>query len=88
MAHDDCIACCMKRTVVSGHPDITVGEAAALLAENSMGTLPVVDQALRLAALTTMRDMIHVLLLGLVSLVLFVSQRPLHISSELIALLR
>ncbi len=68
MANDECIACCMKRRVIFGPPEMTVREAAALMAENNVGTLPVVDQASRLVGVTTMRDIIHIFLPDFVSL--------------------
>ncbi|MGD9376425.1 MAG: CBS domain-containing protein, partial [Anaerolineae bacterium] len=35
----------MKRKVIFGHPDMTVKEAALLMAQHNVGTLPVVDAA-------------------------------------------
>ena len=57
-----CINCCMKTKVIFGHPDMTVKEAAALMAENNVGTLPVVDEASNLVGVTTMRDLIQIFL--------------------------
>jgi len=56
------IECCMKRKVVSGCPEMTVKEAALLMAENNVGTLPVVDEASVLVGVTTMRDVIQIFL--------------------------
>ncbi len=62
MANEDCIDCCMKRRVIFGHPEMTVREAALLMAQNNVGTLPVVDEALTLVGVTTMRDVIQIFL--------------------------
>jgi CBS domain-containing protein len=63
-----CIDCCMKRRVVSGHPDMTIREAAALMAESNVGTLPVVDATSALVGVTTMRDVIQIFLPDFVAL--------------------
>ena len=68
MGKEDCIDCCMKRKVVFGHPEMTVRKAALLMAENNVGTLPVVDEASTLVGVTTMRDVIHIFLPDFVSL--------------------
>jgi CBS domain-containing protein len=52
----------MKQKVISGHPDMTVKEAALLMAESNVGTLPVVDDASQLVGVTTMRDVIQIFL--------------------------
>lgn len=57
-----CIDCCMKIRVISGHPEMTVKEAALLMAESNVGTLPVVDEASQLVGVTTMRDVIQIFL--------------------------
>ncbi len=62
MGKGDCIDCCMKRRVIFGHPDMTVREAALLMAENNVGTLPVLDETLTLVGVTTMRDVIQIFL--------------------------
>ena len=62
------INCCMKRKVIFGRPEITVREAAALMAENSVETLPVVDGTSELIGVTTMRDVIQIFLPDFVSL--------------------
>jgi CBS domain-containing protein len=68
MGKEDCIDCCMKRRVISGHPEMTVREAALLMAENNVGTLPVVDEASVLVGVTTMRDVIQIFLPDFVAL--------------------
>lgn len=62
MGTGDCIDCCMKLEVIFGHPEMTVREAALLMAENNVGTLPVVDEASVLVGVTTMRDVIQIFL--------------------------
>jgi CBS domain-containing protein len=52
----------MKRKVIFGHPDMTVKEAALLMAQHNVGTLPVVDAASVLVGVTTMRDVIQIFL--------------------------
>jgi CBS domain-containing protein len=59
---------CMKRGVIFGYPDMTVKKAAALMAENNVGTLPVVDETSKLVGVTTMRDIIQIFLPDFVSL--------------------
>ena len=68
MGKGDCIECCMKRQVIFGHPEMTVREAALLMAENNVGTLPVVDETSVLVGVTTMRDVIQIFLPDFVSL--------------------
>jgi CBS domain-containing protein len=58
----------MKRRVIYGHPEMTIKEAALLMAENNVGTLPVVDETMALVGVTTMRDVIHIFLPDFVSL--------------------
>nr|NIV38586.1 CBS domain-containing protein [Anaerolineae bacterium] len=62
MGEHDCIDCCMKLQVIVGHPEMTVREAALLMAENNVGTLPVVNEASELVGVTTMRDIIQIFL--------------------------
>ena len=62
MGKGECIDCCMKRKVIFGHPDMTVKEAALLMAQHNVGTLPVVDAASVLVGVTTMRDVIQIFL--------------------------
>jgi CBS domain-containing protein len=68
MGKEDCIDCCMKRKVIFGHPETTVREAALLMAEHNVGTLPVVDEASALVGVTTMRDVIQIFLPDFLSL--------------------
>ena len=63
-----CIDRCMKVKVIFGHREMTVREAAALMAENNVGTLPVVDGTSKLVGVTTMRDVIQIFLPDFVSL--------------------
>ncbi len=62
MAEQVCIDCCMKLQVIAGHAEMTVKEAALLMAENNVGTLPVVNEASELVGVTTMRDIIQIFL--------------------------
>ena len=62
MAESVCIDCCMKLKVIVGHPGMTVKEAALLMAENNVGTLPVVNETSVLVGVTTMRDIIQIFL--------------------------
>ena len=68
MGKGDCIDCCMKHKVIFSHPETTVREAAGLMAENSIETLPVVNRTLELVGMTTMRDVIRIFLPDFVSL--------------------
>jgi CBS domain-containing protein len=52
----------MKREVVFGHPEMTVREAALLMAEKNVGTLPVLDDMATLVGVTAMRDVIQIFL--------------------------
>jgi CBS domain-containing protein len=58
----------MKRKVIYGHPEMTVREAALLMAENNVGTLPVVDEESILIGVTTMRSVIQIFLPDFVAL--------------------
>jgi CBS domain-containing protein len=58
----------MKLRVIVGHPETTVKEAALLMAENHVGTLPVIDETSTLVGVTTMRDVIHIFLPDFVAL--------------------
>ena len=62
MGVEDCIDSCMKRKVICGHPRMTVRDAALLMAENNVGTLPIVDETSVLVGVTTMRDVIQIFL--------------------------
>lgn len=68
MANAQCIDCCMKLKVIYGRPEMTVREAALLMAESNVGTLPVVDENSILVGVTTMRDVINIFLPDFVSL--------------------
>jgi CBS domain-containing protein len=68
MGKGECIDCCMKHRVISGRPDMTVKEAALLMAKNNVGTLPVVDAESMLVGVTTMADVIQIFLPDFVSL--------------------
>jgi CBS domain-containing protein len=52
----------MKRNVVSAEPDMTVREAAALLIEKRVGTLPVVDEVGTLVGVISIGDIIQIFL--------------------------
>ena len=56
------VHCCMKQNVVFGHPEMTVREAAALMAANHVGTLPIVAAMSKLVGVITMRDVIQIFL--------------------------
>ena len=63
-----CIDCCMKTRVISGSPAITIKEAAILMANNNVGTLPLIDEHSKLVGVTTMRAIIEIFLPDFVSL--------------------
>ena len=58
----------MKRNVVSAEPDMTVREAAVLLIEKRVGTLPVVDEVGTLVGVISIGDIIQIFLPDFVSL--------------------
>ena len=58
----------MKHNVVSAEADMTVREAAVLVMEKKVGTLPVVDEAGPLVGVISMGDIIQILLPDFVSL--------------------
>lgn len=62
------ISDCMKRSVISVHSDTSLGEAAALITENRVGTLPVVDEDGTLVGITTTLNIIQNFFPGFVSL--------------------
>jgi CBS domain-containing protein len=68
MGNEECIDCCMKQKVVFGYPEMTVREAALLMAENNVGTLPITDETSTLVGVTRMRDVIQIFLPDFVSL--------------------
>lgn len=59
---------CMKQNVFFVKPDTTVIEAAAVLVERRVGTLPVVDDAGILIGVTSIKDIIQIFLPDFVSL--------------------
>lgn len=59
----------MKNEVVSIQPDANLLQAATLLAERKVGTLPVVDQSGQLLGLTTMRDIVRFFLPDFINVV-------------------
>ena len=69
MVKHNSVTCCMKRKVIFGHPEMTIREAAVLMAENNVGTLPVVDEASEIVGVTTIREIIQIFLPDFVSLV-------------------
>ena len=58
----------MKSRVIFGCPDMTVKSAAVLMAENNVGTLPVVVETSELIGVTTMDNIIQIFLPDFVSL--------------------
>ena len=62
MEREDCIDCCMKTEVFYCHPGMTVKDAALIMADKNVGTLPVVDESSVLVGVTTMRDIIQIFL--------------------------
>ena len=58
----------MKHNVVFAEADMTVREAAVLVMEKKVGTLPVVDEAGTLVGVISMGDIIQILLPDFVSL--------------------
>ncbi len=62
------ISCCMKLEVIYGHPEMMVREAAALIVDNRIGTLPVVDDEGKLEGVVHIRNIIQIFLPDFVSL--------------------
>jgi CBS domain-containing protein len=58
----------MKHRVISGHPEMTIKSAAALMAEKNIGTLPVIIKDSELVGVTTMDNIIQIFLPDFVSL--------------------
>ena len=56
------IDCCMKRDVFFVQSDTTLREAATLIIEKRIGTLPVVDEANTLEGVVHIRDIIQIFL--------------------------
>lgn len=63
-----CIQDCMKKRVIFGHPEMTIKTAARLMAENNIGTLPVVLETSELVGVTTMDHIIQIFLPDFISL--------------------
>lgn len=63
-----CISDCMKHRVISGYPEMTVKSAAGLMAENNIGTLPVILKDSELVGVTTMDNIIQIFLPDFISL--------------------
>ena len=59
---------CMKSKVIFGYPEMTVKTAASLMAENNVGTFPVVLKTKELLGVTTMDNVIQIFLPDFVSL--------------------
>jgi CBS domain-containing protein len=59
---------CMKTDVISIGPDRTVREAATLIVQKHIGTLPVVDRRNRLIGLLTIGDVLQLFMPDFVSL--------------------
>jgi len=67
--HNLDITCCMKREVIYGHPEMMVKEAATLIVDNRIGTLPVVDDEGKLDGVVHIRYIIQIFLPDFVSLI-------------------
>ncbi|MEW6029867.1 MAG: HPP family protein [Chloroflexota bacterium] len=63
------IAKCMKRNVISIHPDATVLEAAALIVKKHIGMLPIVDEGDKLIGIVSLRDLLTLELPDFVSFI-------------------
>jgi CBS domain-containing protein len=66
--HENDISCCMKRKVIYGHPEMAVREAAALIVDKRIGTLPIVDDQGFLDGVVHIRNIIQIFLPDFVSL--------------------
>jgi len=58
----------MKKNVISAHQDTSVKEAARMMLEKKVGTLPVTDEDGVLVGVTTLQDIIQIFLPDFVSL--------------------
>jgi CBS domain-containing protein len=58
----------MKKSVFSIHPSATVKEAAALMLEKRIGTLPVIDEERVLIGITTMQNILNCFLPDFISM--------------------
>ncbi len=59
----------MKRDVVVVHTSTSIREAAALLLDRKVGTLPVVDEAGMLVGILSITDIVHIFLPDVISLI-------------------
>ena len=59
----------MKRDVVAVHASTSIREAAALIVDRKVGTLPVVDEDGLLMGILSITDIIHLFLPGVISLI-------------------
>jgi len=62
------INCCMKRNVIVVRAETTLREAAAVIVDNRIGTLPVVDKEGKLDGVVHIRGIIQIFLPDFVSL--------------------
>lgn len=62
------VASCMKRHVVSLPASATLGEAAARLADEHVGTLPIVDDGGRLVGILHIRDLLGLIMPDFIAL--------------------
>ena len=69
MDKKDTVGHWMKQNVVSIHAKSTLREAAALLSEKRVGTLPVLDDSEMLIGITTMDDILKLFLPDFLSLI-------------------
>ena len=69
MSKTGTIDCCMKCDVVVVHASTTIREAAALLVDRKVGTLPVVDEAGILVGILAITDIVHIFLPDVISLI-------------------
>lgn len=60
---------CMKRDVISIHEEDSIAQAARLLVQFHVGTLPVTDSGGRLTGLVQMRDLLSLVMPSFVNLV-------------------
>jgi CBS domain-containing protein len=63
-----CISDCMKSNVIFGRPEMTIKAAAVMMAENNIGTFPVVLKTSELIGVTTKGNIIQIFLPDFVSL--------------------
>jgi len=59
----------MKRDVVAVHASTSIREAAALLVDRKVGTLPVVDEVGILIGILSITDIVHIFLPDVISLI-------------------